>query len=390
MLASAVLALSVVVAPVLSSPVVSRSNSGLEARWAYQKYFDLQGHRGGRGHYVESTLPAFADALLNGVTSLELDAGLSKDGHLIVWHDEAIDPTKCNDTGPAFPNDPFYPYVGKYIANLTLSQIKTLDCGSQRLVGFPLQVTVPGTKLSTMDEFFDFIHATDEPVLFNIESKVDGDFHNLTRSPEDFAEAMAKTYTALGPEMVDRITHQSFDWRTIILSKEIIPSLRTSALFDDTTIYANPAPGVGGNLSIHGDGPSNWLAGINIDSFNGSTVQERVVLAAASIGADFVSPAGTSYASNVTDPTQAGYIPLVTKAMVDLAHSLDIGVKPWTINRLSIVEYLVGLGVDGIITDYPRDVRVWAKAQGLKVAPLADERRIEKCLKKHNQLTVQA
>jgi len=33
---------------------------------------------------------------------------------------------------------------------------------------------------------------------------------------------MAKTYTALGPEMIDRITHQSFDWRTIILSKKII------------------------------------------------------------------------------------------------------------------------------------------------------------------------
>ena len=37
-----------------------------------------------------------------------------------------------------------FPYVGKYIANLTLAQVKTLDCGSKRLDGFPLQVTVPG------------------------------------------------------------------------------------------------------------------------------------------------------------------------------------------------------------------------------------------------------
>ncbi len=50
-----------------------------------------------------------------------------------------------------------YPYVGKYIANLTLAQIKTLDCGSKRLDGFPLQITVPGTKIATLQEMFDFV-----------------------------------------------------------------------------------------------------------------------------------------------------------------------------------------------------------------------------------------
>lgn len=28
--------------------------------------------------------------------------------------------------------DPDFPYVGKHIANLTLAQLKTLDCGSKR------------------------------------------------------------------------------------------------------------------------------------------------------------------------------------------------------------------------------------------------------------------
>ena len=59
---------------------------------------------------------------------------------------------------------------------------------------------------------FDFVKcATDEPVLFNIESKVDGDFHNLTRSPEDFVAAMGAVFMAQGEQVVDRITHQSFD-----------------------------------------------------------------------------------------------------------------------------------------------------------------------------------
>ena len=115
----------------------------------------------------------------------------------------------------------------QYIANLTLAQVKTLDCGSLRLNDFPLQLTLPGTKISTLPEMFDFVKcATDDEILFNIESKVDGDFRNLTRTPEDFVEvsgivcfrgagadrgvsqAMVNVYTSLGPEIIDRVTHQ--------------------------------------------------------------------------------------------------------------------------------------------------------------------------------------
>lgn len=54
-----------------------------------------------------------------------------------------------------------YPYVGKWVANLTLAQVQTLDCGSQRLSGFPLQLTAPGIKISTQQEVFDFVKVSD-------------------------------------------------------------------------------------------------------------------------------------------------------------------------------------------------------------------------------------
>ena len=44
--------------------------------------------------------------------------GLTKDNEVVIWHDENIDPTKCIDTAPVTENDPMFPYVGKYIANL--------------------------------------------------------------------------------------------------------------------------------------------------------------------------------------------------------------------------------------------------------------------------------
>lgn len=43
-------------------------------------------------------------------------------------------------------------------------------------------------------------------------------------------QAMAAVYKPMGWSVIDRITHQSFDWRTLILSKVILPELRTSAL----------------------------------------------------------------------------------------------------------------------------------------------------------------
>jgi len=61
----------------------------------------VQGHRGGRGEVVENTLPAFAWGLILGVTTLELDNGITKDGVVVVWHDHEIKAEKCVDTKPA-------------------------------------------------------------------------------------------------------------------------------------------------------------------------------------------------------------------------------------------------------------------------------------------------
>jgi len=45
--------------------------------------FDLQGHRGARGLAPENTLPAFAAALTLGVSTLELDVGVTRDGVVV-------------------------------------------------------------------------------------------------------------------------------------------------------------------------------------------------------------------------------------------------------------------------------------------------------------------
>lgn len=151
---------------------------------------------------------------------------------------------KCQDTTGDF--------VGKNIANLTLAEIKTLDCGSTRIAGFPLQLEFPGTKLSTLEELFDFVDcATDEPVLYNIETKVNPVQLNQTRAPQDFVDAFVKVLEPRGEAFIDRVTHQSFDWRAVVYSKEVAPTLRTSALCDATTLYPYTNGTIPGNLTVH-------------------------------------------------------------------------------------------------------------------------------------------
>jgi glycerophosphoryl diester phosphodiesterase len=54
--------------------------------------FDLQGHRSARGSAPENTLAAFAAALAVGVSTPELDVGVTLDGVLVVAHDQTLSP----------------------------------------------------------------------------------------------------------------------------------------------------------------------------------------------------------------------------------------------------------------------------------------------------------
>lgn len=112
-------------------------------------HFDLQAHHGGLGLTVESILPAFAKALETGVTTLELDLQITKDGRDVVTHDRKISDKKCADTAPVPPGDPQFPYVGKYIKDLTFEQVRSLDCGSHTFAQYPGQQAAPGEKMPT-------------------------------------------------------------------------------------------------------------------------------------------------------------------------------------------------------------------------------------------------
>jgi len=318
------------------------------------KEFDLQAHRGGLGLVVENTLASFANGLRTGVTTLELDVQITEDGYAVVTHDRDPSTSKCVDTEPAFPGDPEFPYVPgpKYIKDLSPAQVRTIDCGSQRLAQYPNQRLSPGARMPLLSEVFDLVNSCNaNHVMMNIETKVEAGAPEQTAPREQFVQVVAREVREAG--MLDQVTIQSFDWGSLIRMREVEPRLPIVALTNGQQFLQAGQPGA-----------SPWLGGIDIDDFPGS-LQQKYVAATASFGADAVSPVhGDPQGGTVNDP---GYVPFTTPELVNAAHDAGMRVIPWTVSDRATVEALMDIGVDGIITDLPNMVRDIMSDRGMKL-----------------------
>ena len=298
--------------------------------------FDLQGHRGARGLAPENTLPGFARALAIGVSTLELDLGLTKDGVVVVHHDARLNP----DTARG-PDGQFLTEVGPAVHSLTLEELRRYDVGrlkartpyARRL---PAQEPADGARIPTLAEVFDLARrAGAERVRFNIETKLAPGSHD-TPEPERFARAVADAVRAAG--MAGRVTVQSFDWRTLRIFAGIAPELARSCLTSE---------GHFDTMQRGLDGPSPWTAGLDIDAY-GSV--PALVKAA---GCQVWSPSFRD----------------LTEERLKRAKELGLKVIPWTVNKPEDMARLVDWGVDGLITDYPDRARAALAHKGVPLPP---------------------
>jgi glycerophosphoryl diester phosphodiesterase len=299
--------------------------------------FDLQGHRGARGLAPENTLAGFTRALAIGVTTLELDCGVTKDGVVVVSHDRVLNPDHTRDAAGNFLAAP-----GPAIVDLTYEELRQFDVGrirpgSEYAAAFPEQVPADGERIPRLADVFALVAASgNRDVRFNIETKIDPAHPEQTVSPLAFARALAAVIQDAG--MTARVTVQSFDWRTLRLLGALAPGIGLVALTDqqegeDTIEIANP-------------GPSPWLGELDVDDHGGSV--PKLVQA---LGAKTWSPHARD----------------LTPALVAEAHSLGLAVVPWTVNDPADMTAAIALGIDGLITDYPDRLRTVLLAKGIPV-----------------------
>ncbi|MBM7366706.1 glycerophosphodiester phosphodiesterase [Gordonia hydrophobica] len=286
---------------------------------------DLQSHRGGRGEHTEESLYGFAKSIELGVTTLELDVVLTRDGVPLVWHDPEIMPEKCRDTVPASLGDRQFPYVGKDVHDLTYRQIQTLVCDLP-LKDYPAATPVLGNRIATLPQLFGLAaQYRGNRVRFNIETKIEAEKRSRSATPQQFVDTILREVRRAG--LQKRVEIQSFDWRSLPLVRAKAPSIPLVALYDETTWTPS----------------SRWLGPVTYQQFGGD-----VVAAAAHAGFDILSPA----------------FALSDASLVSRAHSAGLRVVPWTVNEKADMRAQLRAGVDGIITDYPTRLREVLAADG--------------------------
>ncbi|HWN06733.1 MAG TPA: glycerophosphodiester phosphodiesterase [Steroidobacteraceae bacterium] len=299
--------------------------------------FDLQGHRGARGLAPENTLAGFTRALEIGVSTLELDCGVTKDGVVVVSHDRLLSPDHTRDASGKFLDAP-----GPAIVDLTFEELRQYDVGrikpgSEYAAAFPGQQPVDGERIPRLADVFALVERSgNRTVRFNIETKIDPAHPLQSVSALAFARALAAAIRDAG--MAPRTTVQSFDWRTLRLLGALAPEIGLGALTDQQPDEDT--------IEIGKPGASAWLGELDVDDHAGSV--PKLVQA---LGAKTWSPHARD----------------LTPALVFEAHSLGLAVVPWTVNDPKDMERAIAAGVDGLISDYPDRLRTVLQSKGIAV-----------------------
>jgi glycerophosphoryl diester phosphodiesterase len=299
---------------------------------------DLQGHRGTRGLAPENTLPAFATALSLGVTTLELDTGITRDGVVVISHNTLLNPEITRDRAGRWIEGP-----GPAIHALTFAELQQYDVGrikpgTDYAKKFPEQKAVDGTRIPRLADLFALVKRSgNEQVRFNIETKISPLEPGQTPDPETFAKTLVDLIRQ--EKMAQRVTIQSFDWRTLQIVQRIAPEM--------PTVYLSAQQRFLDNIAANKSSGSPWTAGFQYKDY-GSVV--KMVKAAG----------GTIWSPFVGD---------LTGSKINEAHAQGIRVVVWTVNGAAQIGRLLDLGVDGIISDRPDVVRQVMEKRGLALPP---------------------
>jgi glycerophosphoryl diester phosphodiesterase len=272
--------------------------------------FDLQGHRGARGLAPENTLPAFAAALSLGVTTLELDTGVTRDGVVVVYHDRTLNPdiTRGLDGGWLEGRGPALRSLD--YAELAQFDVGRLREGSPYAAAFAAQKPVEGARIPRLAEVFALARkAGNERVRFNIETKLSPDAPQETLPPVEFARAVVAEIRKAG--VASRSTIQSFDWRTLAVVQAEAPEI--------ATVYLTGQKFADAPARVRQAGGRIW------------------------------SP----------------HFLELNKEKLNEAHALGLQVVAWTVNEPAHIAAMLDLGVDGVISDRPDLVRAEMAKRGM-------------------------
>ena len=270
---------------------------------AGKNMFDKEGHRGCRGLMPENTIPAYLKAVDIGVTTLEMDAVITKDSQVIMSHE------------PFFNHDITTKPDGSYVTigeekrlniyRMDYAEVKKYDVGLKVNPRFPQQQKLPAVKpllADVIDSVEAYAAKTHKHTMqYNIETKcmpaTDNIFHP---EPGKFVDLLMAVI--IKKKIEGRVIIQSFDVRSLQYLHPKYPAVKTALLVD-------------------------------------ATDKKPFALQLKSLG----------FIPTIYSPEYH----LVTPLLVKQCHDTGIQIIPWTVDDKPTIDSLKALGVDGIISDYP-------------------------------------
>jgi glycerophosphoryl diester phosphodiesterase len=283
-------------------------------------------HRGARAFAPENTLYAFAKAKIFGCPMFEADVHRSKDGELIVHHDDEL--LRCTDVVEMFPGRRTY-----FVSDFTCDELERLDAGSwyvkqlrlpaaerncflRGLTGEEMHKFVSSddraiyasgqVRLPTLRETLEF--AEREGMMVNIEIKT------LPRMYTGLTEAVVQLVVEMGLE--DRVLISSFDHEQLLVVRRLNDAIATAVVTSDRLAK-----------------PSEYLRMLDADAYHPGCYGAQDSMGFGSVSGKLDSRS------------------------IQEARDAQRGVNVWTCNDPNEMRHLIAAGVTGLITDFPNRVR---------------------------------
>lgn len=160
-------------------------------------------HRGYSALYPENTMKAFREAEKAGADGIELDVQMTKDGEIVVIHDEKVDRTTD----------------GKgYVKDFTFNEIRKLDAGRYKKKIFSQAEPIP-----SLAEVLEWMRSN--RIICNIELK------NGVIPYDGMEEKVISLIRSFN--MADRVVLSSFNHYSIVYCYRLAPEIETAPLFSE-------------------------------------------------------------------------------------------------------------------------------------------------------------
>ena len=260
------------------------------------------GHRGCRGIMPENSVVGFKKAIEDGADGIEWDVVVNRDGKLVISHEPYFHKDFCLDQdGKTIESEKLY-----NIYKMTQSEIEAFDCGSKIHTGFPEQQKHITRKPLLKDAVAKLKSSIGgKLILFEIKSEV-AEYGISQPHPNEFVDLILKEVAAY---QFPNVVYMSFDKNIIEALNKKDPELRLA--------YLTYLPSKSANA---------YLKELSFKPF--------------ALGM---------------------YHKTLNKRKLKQLRDKNVSVYAWTVNTSDDAHKMMDLGIDAIITDYPKSI---IKARG--------------------------